>query len=200
MAVRLVLLRHGQTDWNAAGRMQGHVNVPLNDRGMAQADAAAGALVAARASRIISSDLDRAAMTAAAVARTTGLSVTHDARLREIGYGQWEGKTRDEIGPDVLAEVYASAENRRGVDGERLTDAAARVADALREIETAAADDDTVLVVTHGTVARCATQSLLGIPHACWEGFRTLGNCHWLVLERDRELDRWQLVAYNVGA
>ncbi|GAA1719338.1 histidine phosphatase family protein [Propioniferax innocua] len=198
MGVRLVLLRHGQTAWNAEGRLQGQEDVPLNEKGLLQAASAATPVAVYQPVRIIASDLQRAAMTAQALGEVTGLEITYDSRLREIGYGQWEGRTRDEIGADVLAEVYESAENPRGVDGESLTDAAARTAEALAEIAASGKDGETIVVVTHGTVARAGVQHLLGVPHELWEGFRTMGNCHWLILER--EPHRWQLVSYNLHA
>lgn len=198
MTVRLVLLRHGQTEWNAEGRMQGWANVPLNDLGRQQAATAAARVADYGPVRLVASDLERAAMTARAVGEATGLEVGFDERLREVSYGQWEGKTRDQIGADVLREAYASAENVCGVDGESLVDAADRTASALTDIADAAADGETIVVVTHGTVARVGMQKLLGIPHQAWQGMRTMNNCHWLVLERLPE--RWQLVGYNLTA
>lgn len=198
MSVRLVVQRHGQTEWNRRRRMQGQTDVPLNELGVEQAAAAAPVLAAFAPARIVSSDLRRAAATARAVADTAGVEVTFDARLREIAYGQWEGLTREQIGPEALARVNASAENVRGVDGETLVAAAARTAEVFAEVVDAAADGETVLVVTHGTVARAGMQLLLGIPHELWEGVRTMGNCHWMVLEHDA--GRWQLVDYNMRA
>ena len=103
-AKRLVLLRHGRTASNAEGRFQGHLDVPLDDVGLAQAEAAGGALagelaekVAAGAVRVVSSDLVRARRTAEIVAGHLGVPVTVDPALRERDGGSWQGLTREEI-------------------------------------------------------------------------------------------------------
>lgn len=196
--VHLVLLRHGQTNWNAEGRMQGQCDIPLNDIGFAQAEAAAPAVAALAPSRIIASDLKRAAGTAQIVAGHLGLPVSHDPRLREVCYGQWEGRTRPEIGEDVLAAVHRDPTLHRGVDGETMIAAADRTAAGLTDAAALVAPGETVLVVAHGTVARVGTLRLLGVDPALWESVRTMDNCHWLVLERRAEA--WRLVSYNLGA
>jgi probable phosphoglycerate mutase len=87
---RLIIWRHGNTDWNAANRVQGQTDVPLNDLGREQALAAAPLLAALRPDAIVASDLSRAADTAAALAAPTGLPVRSDQRLRS-GTGCWQG-------------------------------------------------------------------------------------------------------------
>lgn len=88
---RLILVRHGETDWNVEGRYQGHSDVPLNARGRAQAARLAEALRGSDIRAIYSSDLARARETAEALAHATRLAVQHDPRLREIDQGDWEG-------------------------------------------------------------------------------------------------------------
>src|SRR4029077_10940659 len=95
--VRLVLWRHGQTIWNAERRFQGQSDIPLDETGQAQAERAARLLAALRPDLIVSSDLSRAAGTAAALSRLTGLEVTLDKDLRERSGGSWEGLTDTEI-------------------------------------------------------------------------------------------------------
>src|SRR5690606_41888945 len=97
MSRRVVCWRHGQTLWNVEHRFQGHTDIPLDETGIAQAQRAASLLAALRPSMIVSSDLRRAADTAAALAEITGLEVILDKDLRERGGGEWEGLTREQI-------------------------------------------------------------------------------------------------------
>ncbi|HEY9289702.1 MAG TPA: histidine phosphatase family protein, partial [Microlunatus sp.] len=92
-AQRLIIWRHGRTPWNATGRYQGQADIGLDDLGRRQADAAAKMIKELKPTAIIASDLSRAADTAAALARETGLEVSFDQRLREIHVGSWEGLT-----------------------------------------------------------------------------------------------------------
>ena len=114
---RLIIWRHGNTDWNAGDRVQGQSDSPLNARGRDQAAAAAPLLAALRPDAIVSSDLSRAADTAGALAAVTGLPVSFDARLRERHFGIWQGLTLDEIAERYPTE-YA-AWRASGVPGER---------------------------------------------------------------------------------
>ncbi|MFY9512204.1 MAG: histidine phosphatase family protein, partial [Rubrivivax sp.] len=94
---RLVVIRHGETAWNAELRIQGHTDIPLNDTGRWQAARMAAALADEGLSAVYSSDLQRAADTAAALAAAAGLQVVHDAGLRERHFGAFEGATFREI-------------------------------------------------------------------------------------------------------
>ena len=93
----LILLRHGETDWNRAQRLQGHRDIALNDAGRHQAMDAAPSIVALRPEVIVASDLSRARETADSVAAVMDLPVGVDARMRETSMGMWEGLTRDEV-------------------------------------------------------------------------------------------------------
>jgi probable phosphoglycerate mutase len=94
---RIFLLRHGQTAWNAEQRIQGQLDIPLDATGLRQAQRLAGALRDEGIEVLYSSDLQRAAQTAAPLAALTGLPVQPDARLRERGFGVFEGHTYAEI-------------------------------------------------------------------------------------------------------
>jgi broad specificity phosphatase PhoE len=102
---RLILIRHGETDWNLEGRWQGQTDVPLNARGLEQAEQLAKNLFGTGLTAVYSSDLSRAHRTAEAIARAYGLTVHLEPRLREICQGDWEGKLISHIqsqSPDVL--------------------------------------------------------------------------------------------------
>lgn len=163
MRTQLLLARHGETDWNAVGRWQGHANPPLNDTGRAQAAELAERLAAAGIEVVVSSDLARAAETAAIVAGRLGLDVSHDRDLREIDVGSWSGLTRAEVAerfPEGFArwragEIGHDGETREQL-GERIERALLRTADAV--------PGRVVLVVTHGGAMRAARRLATGDP------------------------------------
>ncbi|MGH2972248.1 MAG: histidine phosphatase family protein [Gaiellaceae bacterium] len=130
----LLLVRHGETDWNAERRWQGHADVPLNARGRAQARELAEALVGEQIDAIYTSDLSRAHATAEIVGARLGVQVVTDPDLREIDVGSREGCTGEIDAP---------------WDGEETEAHAARILEAVHRI-AAQHPDGRVLVVTHG--------------------------------------------------
>ena len=96
-ATRIIAIRHGETAWNVDARIQGHLDIPLNDTGLWQAERAGAALADERLDAIYSSDLQRALSTAQAVGQTTGCPVQPDAGLRERCFGSFEGRTFKEV-------------------------------------------------------------------------------------------------------
>jgi broad specificity phosphatase PhoE len=145
----LLLVRHGETDWNRDGRWQGHSDTQLNDVGRKQAARLAAALHGVDV--VYSSDLSRARETAEILAARLELPVHVDARLRERSFGTWEGKTGPEIEAD-FADAHArwlAGEGPGADDAEPFEAFAARVHAFLAEaIERH--PDETVLVVAHG--------------------------------------------------
>ncbi|GIF16118.1 histidine phosphatase family protein [Actinoplanes teichomyceticus] len=198
MTTRLIVWRHGNTDWNAGNRVQGHADVPLNERGRRQAAEAAQLLAAMRPDAIVASDLCRAADTAAALAARTGHTVTYDERLRERFFGAWQGLTMDEVirsRPEEHARWRAGEDV--GGDVENLDDMGKRVSEALQDA-AALAPAGTVVVATHGAAARQGVGHLLGWRREHLRTLRTLQNCHWVELTHD-DSRGWQMAAYNVG-
>jgi probable phosphoglycerate mutase len=197
---RLFLWRHGNTDWNATDRVQGQLDSQLNERGRAQAEAAAAKLAELRPDAIVSSDLSRAADTAAALAARVDLPVTLDQRLRERYFGEWQGLTMTEAAERYPAEHarWRAGEPDLGCGIESLDDLAKRVGGALREI-TAGTPGATIVVATHGAAARHGMIDLLGWPMRITRGVVALSNCHWSELRLDA-IRGWQLRAHNVGA
>ena len=96
-STRILLVRHGETDWNASGRIQGHSDTPLNAAGRQQAQRAAQRLAPEPVRALYSSDLARAFETATIIGEPLGLTVVTSPRLRERQYGAWEGLTSAEI-------------------------------------------------------------------------------------------------------
>lgn len=190
--VKLVLWRHGQTTFNAERRFQGQRDVPLNELGLRQAARAARYLAALRPGALYSSDLSRASVTADALARLTGLSVTLDKDLRERSGGSWEGLTEAEI-REQFPEDYAVW---TPADGEPLLAVADRAAGALARIADDLAGGSVAVVVSHGAALGLAVSRLLGIPEEL-RVLGPLGNCHWSVISRRR--GKWRLLEHNVG-
>ena len=193
-----MLWRHGQTIWNAERRFQGQSDIPLDETGQAQAERAARLLAALRPDLIVSSDLSRAAQTAAPLARLTGLEVTLDKDLRERHGGRWEGLTDTEIRTRYPVEHA----NWTPPDGEPSPVVADRVAGALYRIAEAAAGTENAepglaVVVSHGAALRLGMSRLLGMPDELFGVLGPLSNCSWSVLGRRH--GRWRLVEHNAG-
>ena len=170
MSTTILLIRHGETAWNAERRLQGHIDIELNDNGRRQAGLLAGALASTPLHAVIASDLARAHDTAAAVAAHHGLLVQNDAQLRERCYGAFEGLTHAEIRQRYPADYLAW--QAREVDAQM--PAGVRVAETFRQFYqrslaalTAWGDryaGQSIAVVAHGGVLECAHRAAVGGP------------------------------------
>ena len=160
-SVRLVLWRHGQTQWNAEGRFQGQSDIPLDPEGERQAERSARLLAALQAYRdLLIRPLARAMATAAPLARLTGLTVTLDKDLRERYGGEWEGLTDAEI-----RASYPDAHSRwLPPGGETSAAVADRAAAAMDRIAETLAPGTLAVVVSHGAALRLGAARLLGLP------------------------------------
>ena len=201
---RIVLWRHGRTEWNALRKFQGQQDIPLDDVGQQQARDAAAKLALLSPSRIISSDLQRAFVTAQALAEKTGVEVVQDPNLRETFAGDWEGRTREylvENHGDALAKWAAGSDLRPG-GGETRTEVAARMMVAIERELAHVGQGQTLVVVTHGGSARAVIAQLLGLPPQHWAALGVLTNCAWSVLtEKDTDYGPpWRLQEYNAGS
>ncbi len=196
---RLIVWRHGNTDWNASNRVQGQTDVALNALGRQQAVDAADLLIKLKPDAIVSSDLQRAADTAAALAALSGLSISYDKRLRERYFGAWQGLTMPEVA-ETHPEQHArwTAGQEVGGDVETLEELGKRVSDGLLDAASLAPPGGTVVVATHGAAARQGVGHLLGWPLEQLRALRALQNCHWVELTLDGQRG-WQIAAYNVG-
>jgi broad specificity phosphatase PhoE len=146
----LLLVRHGETDWNADGRLQGHTDRPLSDFGRRQARQLAEELADEEVGAIYASDLARARETAEIVGKRLGLPVVLDAGLREKDWGNWEGLTaveRDRV--EFVGESTGAHQER--------------ILRTLRRISERHSGDGSVLVVTHGGSMRRVQAAALGM-------------------------------------
>jgi broad specificity phosphatase PhoE len=150
-----LLVRHAQSEWNAAGRWQGHANPPLSPLGRTQAQKLAlhleGELRDPQPHRILCSDLDRAHATAQAIARPFDLCPEPDARLREIDVGDWSGLTREEIAArasEILSRFEAKELDVRPGGGETRRELQTRARATVMEI-AGTAPGKRIVLVTH---------------------------------------------------
>jgi probable phosphoglycerate mutase len=216
-AARVVLLRHGQTDFNAQGRFQGTSDIPLNDTGRAQARCA-GRLLAHRLgsarARVVCSPLARARETARIVAgelEAAGIRSMDeggaampgpavDERLIERSYGLFEGRTRAEIEremPDVFATWRRTGESAEA-DIESSQSAGERMRAAV-EAHARGWTGGTLVIVSHGSAIVRGVETMIGLDPLTFTGLRGLDNCHWSELVPGQAGDGWRLAAHNLG-
>jgi glucosyl-3-phosphoglycerate phosphatase len=194
----VVLWRHGRTAWNAESRFQGTTDVPLDEIGVAQAERAARDLATLAPDRIVSSDLERALVTAQTLAAMVGLTVETDAALRETYAGRWQGLSREEIlatDGDTFHR-WVGGEDVRPGGGETRTEVADRVAGAVRRYAESLPEGGTLVVTSHGGAVRACIGTLLGLPLEYWTALGGLVNCAWSVLEEGPD-GGWRLVEHN---
>jgi broad specificity phosphatase PhoE len=210
----LVMLRHGQTEYNAGSRMQGQVDTDLSDLGREQAAAAAEVLAKRQPLTIVSSDLRRALDTAVVLGERSGLPVLVDTRLRETHLGDWQGLTHLEVDAAAPGARLAWRENARWAPhgGESRVDVAARSMPLVAELITEQSEwgvdepDRPVVLVAHGGLIAALTAALLGIPVDNWPILGGMGNASWVQLSGHGEPDaapedvRWRLDVWNASA
>jgi len=167
MTTRLVLIRHGETDWNVEGRWQGQADVPLNARGREQAAQIAQSLINSGIAAIYSSDLTRTRDTAELLSQATQLGVVRiDPRLREIHQGEWQGLHISEIQSRYTEAFRLRRENPLQVappGGETTSQVRDRVLAAVNEI-IQTHPGETVAIVSHGFALAVILADHQGIP------------------------------------
>jgi probable phosphoglycerate mutase len=198
-ATRILLVRHGETDWNATGRIQGQRDTPLNATGHEQARRAAQRLAREPVRALYSSDLARAFQTATIIGQTLGLTVVTSPRWRERQYGVWEGLTPAEIRagyPELFAKWRARSPEFVPPQGETRSQLLIR---ALTELHTIARRHagEMVVVVTHGGLCYVLINHILESIDGDRREF-TFGNASIHTLEVSG--DRWSVIAMNETA
>ncbi len=165
MSLRLLLLRHAETDWNRERRYQGWTDTPLSAAGLGQAEAAARLLAGSRLGAVWASPLRRARDTAAAIAAPHGLEVQTDPAFREMGFGPWEGLTVSEASarfPDEYRAWIETPHLASWLGAETLAQVRERVLGGLGELRAAYAGQ-TVCLVAHGISSRVLILEALGL-------------------------------------
>ncbi|WP_241473039.1 glucosyl-3-phosphoglycerate phosphatase [Mycolicibacterium neoaurum] len=207
---RLVLLRHGQTEWNADSRMQGQIDTDLTELGRNQAAAAAEVLAKRQPLAIVSSDLRRALDTATALGDRAGVPVRVDQRLRETHLGDWQGLTHIEVDERAPGARLAWRDDARWAPhgGESRVDVAARSVPLVDELLVAESgwgadgSDRPVVLVAHGGLIAALTGALLDLPVDNWPVLGGMGNASWAQLS-GRPVDgrlTWRLDVWNASA
>ncbi len=176
---RLLLIRHGETEWNIEGRLQGWHDSPLSAHGLGQAMRLAESLAGCASIALVCSDAGRALSTANAIGMRLNQTPQPDPRLREISFGNWEGHVSSGMPPDIVA----AKEGIMGMDptctealpgGESPATVSARVWSCLDELATRYRGE-TVLVISHGGVLASVLRTVLGIPPGAPRRYR-IGN------------------------
>lgn len=188
-ATDILLVRHGQTDWNLSHRIQGSVDIPLNAIGVAQAAATRDAFAPETVDLLVSSHLERAAVTAMTINTPHGKPHRVDARLAERAHGRYEGWTVQEI----IAEIGPGNEDeffQRSPELEAWSDVAERVIAALVDVAQQAAGG-TAVVVSHGGSIRAGIAAIRGVHH------RTLPSLFNCSVTRLRYDGGWTVLDYN---
>jgi broad specificity phosphatase PhoE len=166
VTTRLLLVRHGETDWNRLGRWHGQADVSLNAAGREQANALRNRLRNERLAAVYSSALRRSVETAHIVAAQFKLNVSRDARLNEINLGSWEGLARKEIAarfPELLKAWEADPQSVRPPFGETIAELKRRALEVTEEIAQAY-PGETVCLVGHKVTNGVIRSHYLGVP------------------------------------
>lgn len=163
---KIILVRHGETEWNQQRRYQGQQDSPLSAKGIFQAQEVGKFLANRTIDAIYSSDLKRAFLTAQSIAKYHKLTPIADQRIRETSFGVWEGLTREEIllqYPDLFYARYQDSMSTRVPGGELPNEVALRLHEFLFEI-LPKHEKETIVLVSHGAALRLLIASLLEMP------------------------------------
>ena len=194
--MKVIAIRHGETEWNALGREQGQLDSPLTARGLKQAEAIADRLRRVRFSVLYSSDLGRALHTAEIVAKATGAKIEVDAGLRERHTGIFQGMTKEQMQAQYPGEYAAYQSDPYaypvpgGESGQQRTDRSVRVMNALADRHA----DKTIVIITHGGFLIGFFEHVLGLaPGNAWRFKRQ--NAAFNAF--DRSDGAWSLATWN---
>lgn len=196
--MKLYLIRHGQTDWNVAGKIQGSTDIPLNDTGRKQAACLAKGMEGRRVSRVFSSTLSRAYETAQAIGNSQKVPVHRLRELEEVNYGDWEGLTMEEIAekyPKELEQWYLSPVEVAPPGGETQTQVYERCKRAV-DLIMGQADGD-VAVVSHGATVVFLLEYLLQDSRTEEDEDIIVGNASISTIEYDPQTESFTLLQLN---
>jgi broad specificity phosphatase PhoE len=177
--LNILLIRHAQTNWNISGRFQGVTDVPLNNVGLIQAEKIAERLSYFKIDSIYSSDLSRAFNTSKVIAKRHGIHVKTSDKLREINFGEWEGKTKEEIINLGFESEYNEWKRNPHkvkflVEGS-LKNVQSRAVNYIKEILEENYDKRNIVIVSHGAVLKTIIIYLLELNLSFYKKF-WLGN------------------------
>ena len=200
--MRLILIRHGRTEWNAEARVQGRTDIPLDAVGRAQAQSIAKRLSSIPLKAIYTSPLLRAAETAQEIAAYHACSVNRIAEMTEINFGAWEGKTAQELEKQYAAlwqdwNWILHPETCREMGAESADDILMRVLNGLDQMLSEQPEDATVALISHTMPIKLLVAHLIGLPASKIRALK-LANCSYTELEQKAEhADCAQLWVWN---
>ena len=189
---KVILVRHGKTQWNAEGRYQGKMDIPLNEEGNEQARRVGEALKAFPVKAVYSSPLSRCRETAEEIAKHHGLEVKVKEGFKEIDHGQWEGMLAKEVEekyPELLKLWREKPSQVKMPGGETLKDVYDRAVEAFNEVVSAHSDEDLIVIVGHDATNKVLMCHLLGTDLDKFWAFKQ-ANCGITVLEYQPESGR----------
>ena len=196
--MRILLLRHGETDWNLQGRCQGITDLDLNDRGKRQAMDVAAHLSTEKIDAIYSSDLKRALHTAEIIRQSHDLDVTVDSDFRELNHGELEGLTFTDIRsfyPDFLTRWRSEPAQLIVPGGERLVDVEQRIWKGMQRIASSHSSDERIVVVSHNFPILAILCRITGTPLNDYRAFR-VEPCSLNHISYDNR-EGWQILQIN---
>jgi len=195
--VKFFLVRHGETEWNKLGRFQGHQDITLNERGLAQAKETAKAAADWGHSAIYTSPLARTVQVAQEIAKVTPLPVSQEPGLMELSLGDLEGVTGQEMRegwPEVFAAWRSNPEQVSMPNGESLAQLRDRAWRSILQIEQKHSADASVVVISHNFAIRSIIGELLGVP---LENFHRMSLSLASVCTFDSDDRGRRLISYN---
>ena len=202
---RWYLVRHGESEWNREGRIQGHADAPLNELGRRQVDLLSKRMAEESIDAAYSSDLSRAVDTAIGVLEERDVPLTTDLDLREFSYGSWEGLTLQEVeaqDPELFAARFTRGDNAFSAPGgETSADILKRAQRFLDGMAERHSPDEDILVVAHGGSVRALALCLLGLTDESFWKLRT-GNASVSIISnqtRGRVLELWNDTHHLAG-
>lgn len=184
MVTTLLLIRHGQTDWNVAKKWQGHADIPLNDTGLAQAEALAARLQKWPIENIITSDLLRCSQTADVIGNKLNITPIADPLWRERDVGDFSGMTGEEAKAN-FPEIWAAANGKGMVDapnGETFAEVRARGLQAYEKV-IASHEGQMVVIVSHGGLLHTLIAQLIQIREDVYGRISKRGNTGLSIVE-----------------
>lgn len=198
--MRLILVRHGQTEWNQLGRIQGRTDIPLNDTGIMQARAAGEWLSQRRIDAVYSSPMQRAFDTATEIARPYGLPVIILDDIIEIDFGLWEKKTADELKklyPEYWNDWswHLDEEKSANMQAESAYTILNRVKRALNSIFEENTAGSTAVVVSHTMPIKLIMANAIGLPLKSLQSIK-VGNCGICELDMNTDMSG-SLITWN---
>ena len=166
---RIILIRHGETNWNKEGRFQGQIDIPLNEKGKEQASKASQYLEEIEFTKAFSSSMKRPYETAKIILKNNNIQIEKIESLVEISHGLWEGKLEEEIKqtwPEMLRNWHEKPESVTMPEGESIKQVSDRAISAWNHICNSQQENDTTLLVAHDAVNKTLLCHILGLSYS----------------------------------